>query len=261
MRLQRRAFLIGGCGNVLKQRCEEGLQGGGVWHLAVFRLVQRCPPSLRGCVDDGEVEAVGGVVFQEIHEEVVGFIHDGADAGVGAVHLVHHHDDGQLFRQRLAQHKPGLREWPFGCVDEEDDAVDHLQAALHLATEVGVARGVDDVDGDVGAVWATVLDGRVFREDGDALLALEVHGVHDSGVDVGAFAECAGLPQHGVDEGGLPVVDVGDDGDVAQVFTGGHRGAPHIWAVPSVRASGPLRLVAPEVAAHPGALPENNAVS
>ena len=30
------------------------------------------------------------------------------------------------------------------------------------------------------------------------------------------------LPQHGVDEGGLAVVDVGDDGDVAEVGAGLH---------------------------------------
>ena len=35
-------------------------------------------------------------------------------------------------------------------------------------------------------------------------------------------AEGAGLPEHGVDERGLAVVDVGDDRDVAQVVAGGH---------------------------------------
>ena len=32
-------------------------------------------------------------------------------------------------------------------------------------------------------------------------------------------AEDAGLPEHGVDQGGLAVVDVGDDGDVPDVRT------------------------------------------
>ena len=35
-------------------------------------------------------------------------------------------------------------------------------------------------------------------------------------------AERPGLPEHGVDEGGLAVVDVGDDGEVAQVVARGH---------------------------------------
>ena len=46
-----------------------------------------------------------------------------------------------------------------GGVDEQDDAVDHGQAALDLATEVGVAGGVDDVDGH--AVGQARLGGRL----------------------------------------------------------------------------------------------------
>ena len=68
---------------------------------------------------------------------------------------------------------------------------------------------------------AGVADRGVLGEDRDALLALEVAGVHRPLVDVlGWCAERAGLPQHRVDERGLAVVDVGDDRDVAQVGTG-----------------------------------------
>ena len=56
---------------------------------------------------------------------------------------------------------------------------------------------------------------RVLGEDGDAALSFEVVGVHDALGDGFIGAEGAGLAQHGVDEGGLAVVDVGDDGDVA----------------------------------------------
>ena len=57
----------------------------------------------------------------------------------------------------------------------------------------------------------------VLREDRDALLALEVTRVHDALGDVLVRPERAGLPEHGVDERGLAVVDVRDDGDVPQV--------------------------------------------
>jgi hypothetical protein len=102
--------------------------------------------------------------------------------------------------------------------------VDHRQRALHLATEVGVpgvstTLTVTDVRpvSVVSPVGERDLDGGVLREDGDAALALEVVGVHDALVDVLVGAEGPGLPQHRVDQGGLAVVDVGDDGDVAQV--------------------------------------------
>jgi hypothetical protein len=75
---------------------------------------------------------------------------------------------------------------------------------------------VDDVQLDVA-----VADRRVLGEDRDALLALEVHRVHDAIGDVLIGAEGAGLPEHGVDERRLAVVDVGDDGDVAEVVSGG----------------------------------------
>ena len=58
----------------------------------------------------------------------------------------------------------------------------------------------------------------VLGEDRDALLALQVARVHDALVDVLVLAERAGLPEHGVDERRLPVVDVGDDCDIAQVI-------------------------------------------
>ena len=57
--------------------------------------------------------------------------------------------------------------------------------------------------------------GRVLGEDRDAPLALERVGVHHALGDDLVFAERAGLAEHLVDEGRLAVIDVRDDGDVA----------------------------------------------
>src|SRR5699024_7487447 len=121
-----------------------------------------------------------------------------------------------------------------GRVDEQDDTVDHGQGTLDLATEVGVTRGVDDVDNEVAAVLAGTLaaHGGVLGQDGDALLAFEITGVHHAVSDTTVVVEHAGLLQHGVDEGGLAVVDVGDDGDVAELRMG------HEWAAPIKRGRG-----------------------
>ena len=130
-------------------------------------------------------------------------------------------EDHRQFRlERLAQHEARLRQRPLGGVDQEQDAVDHRQPALDLAAEIGVAGGVDDVELD-----AAVVDRGVLGEDRDPLLALEVHRVHHPLGDVLALAEGAGLPQHLVDQGRLAVVDVGDDGDVSEVVSGGHLGS------------------------------------
>ena len=97
-----------------------------------------------------------------------------------AVDLVDHEHDRHVGVERLAQHEAGLRQRTLGGVDQQHDAVDHRQPALDLAAEVGVAGGVDDVDRHaLGSRRAGVVHGGVLGEDRDALLALEVAGVHD----------------------------------------------------------------------------------
>ncbi len=63
-----------------------------------------------------------------------------------------------------------------------------------------------------------VENGRVLGQDGDAALALQLIGVHHA-LDVGLVgAKGAALVQHGVNQGGLSVVHVRDDGDVAKTL-------------------------------------------
>ena len=157
-----------------------------------------------------ELQLVG-----QLQQELEALVDDLGAAGVGPVGLVDHQDDGQARHQRLAQHEAGLRQRALAGVDEQEHAVDHGQAALDLAAEIGVARRVDDVDRHAAPV-----DHRVLREDRDALLALEVAGVHHAVDDGDPLAERAGGTQHGVDQGGLAVVDVRHDGDVAQARAG-----------------------------------------
>src|SRR5690606_8197501 len=99
-----------------------------------------------------------------------------------------------------------------------------------------------------------VPDRGVLREDRDALLALEVAGVHDAVVDVDVLAEGPRTPQHGVDEGGLAVVDVGDDRDVAQVRAHGHRSTSFTWEGDAT-APGAGRFYTPAPASPAGSPP------
>ena len=87
-----------------------------------------------------------------------------------------------------------------------------FEHALDLAAEVGVAGRVDDVD-----LHVLVADRDVLREDRDAALALLVVGVEHALGDLLVLAEHVGGLQQPVDQRGLAVVDVGDDGDVAYV--------------------------------------------
>ena len=72
---------------------------------------------------------------------------------------------------------------------------------------------VDNID-----ARALVADRRVLGEDGDAAFALKLVAVHDTLTDGLVSAEGAGLAEESIDERGLAVVDVGDDGNVADVL-------------------------------------------
>src|SRR5664279_422599 len=75
-----------------------------------------------------------------------------------------------------------------------------------------------------------VEDGRVLGQDGDAALALQLVGVHHA-LDVGLVgAEGAALVQHGVNQGGLSVVHVRDNGDVANTLA--QNKCPSCWGKP-----------------------------
>ena len=114
------------------------------------------------------------VLGGEVEEQGADLLDDLVDAGVGPVDLVDHEDHREVRLERLAQHEAGLGQRALGRVDQQQHAVDHGQRPLDLAAEVGVAGGVDDVQLDVA-----VADGGVLGQDRDALLPLEVHGVHD----------------------------------------------------------------------------------
>ena len=160
--------------------------------------------------DDLEVDVV--VAGVEVDEQLVDLVEHLVGAGVAAVDLVDDDDRRQVEGERLLQHVAGLRQRALGGVDQQQHTVDHGQGPLDLAAEVGVAGRVDQVDLD-----ALPGDRGGLGEDGDAPLALLVVGVHDAVDHRLVGGEGAGGAQQRVDEGGLAVVDVRDEGDIAEV--------------------------------------------
>ena len=170
---------------------------------------ERHPALLGGAVEDRKIEL--RLARVERGEEVEDGVQHEVRLGVGAVDLVDDDDRLQPDGERLRQHELGLRHRPFGGVDEQDGAVHHVEDALHLAAEIGVAGRVDDVDarvlpeerGDLG-------------EDGDAALPLQRVGIHGALGHLLAGAEGAGGAEQHVDQGRLAMIDMRDDGDVAK---------------------------------------------
>ena len=148
----------------------------------------------------------------EVDEQVVDLVQYFLGTGIGAVNLVDHHNRRQVGFQRLAQHVTRLRQRAFAGVHQQHDAIHHLQGAFHFAAEVAVAGGVHNID-----FYVVIEDGGVLGENRDAAFTLQIVGVHDAVDQVLVGAKRAALPQHGVYQRGLAVVNVRDDRDITNV--------------------------------------------
>ena len=191
----------------VQQGVEQGDQVG-AGHIGV----QACGALTAAAEQDGAFQLLIGSA--QIHQQVKHLVDDFLDAGIGAVDLVDGNHQAQVLLQSLLQNKTGLGHAALSSVHQQQHAVDHLQHALDLAAKVGVARGINDVDLDtlVGA-------GAVLGQNGDTALTLDIAAVHDTLCHDLIVAESAALTQHGIHQRGLAVVNVSDNGDVAQIVT------------------------------------------
>ena len=170
--------------------------------------VDRCHAGTGVRIQDRELNLILRSV--EVDEQVVYLVEHFLRTRVRPVDLVQNHDGRQTAFERLAEHESRLRKRAFRCIDQQHHAVDHRQRALHLSTEVGVPGSVHDIDEVIA-----IPNGCVLGQDGDAALTFEVGVVHDALCDLLIGAERATLPQKRVNERGLAVIDVSDDGNVA----------------------------------------------
>ena len=163
------------------------------------------------------------ILSTQLNQKIKDLVDDGLDALVGAVNLVDDDDGLETQFEGLAEHELGLRHRALGGVHQQAAAVGHAEHPLDLAPEVGVARGVQDVNPVIGVVERVVVDRAVLCQDGDAALALERVAVHDQVVLPAlellelAHAEVPRLLKQVIDQGGLAMVNVRDDSDVANV--------------------------------------------
>ena len=112
--------------------------------------------------------------------------------------------------QRLLQNETGLRHRAFKRIDQQDNAVNHLENTLDLAGEVGVTRGVYNIDLRIFIMYRSVL-----CQNRNAALTLQIVAVHDALFHYLIGTEGTALLQHLVDQRCLAVVNVRDDCDVS----------------------------------------------
>ena len=191
------------------------------WHMRQHGIQQRvqifagliqfahAPAVATGGVKDRKIELF--VIGIQRDEQVEHFIDHRIGASVGAVDLIDHHDWAQTLFQRFAQHKLGLRHWPFCGIGQQNDAVGHAQHALNLAAEIGMSGCVDNIDARV-----VPHHGSRLGKDCNAALLFQIAGIHQPFFDMLIVAEQAGLLHDRVDERRLAMVNMGDDCDIPQ---------------------------------------------
>ena len=149
---------------------------------------------------------------QQVFNLLGGFLH----AGGGQVNLVEHRDDFQVVAQGQVGIGQRLGFDPLGSVHQQQGALAGGQRAGDLVGKVHVAGGVNQVELVGVAVAGAVEQADGVGFDGDAPLALQVHGVEDLVLSF-PFAQRTRAFQQAVGQGGLAVVDVGNDAEVSDV--------------------------------------------
>ena len=96
------------------------------------------------------------------------------------------------------------------------------ERAVDLVGEVDVAGGVDQIEDVVLAVARLVIEPHGLRLDGDAALALDIHGIEHLLLHL-ARLEPAGELDQPVGQRRLAVVDMRDDGEIADILDGDRR--------------------------------------
>ena len=158
------------------------------------------------------------------HVDRMGGIHEADDRiyllqhpigiGAGEVGLVEDRKDLQAVFQGQVGVGEGLSLHALGGIHHQDGALAGGQAAAHLVGKINMARGVDEVESVDLAVSGGVLQRDGVGLDGDAPLPLQVHVVQNLRLHVPMSHRFRQLEQ-AVRQGGLAMVDVGDDAEVA----------------------------------------------
>ena len=143
------------------------------------------------------------------------------------VDLVEHRHDFEIGIDRLIDIGERLRFHALARIDHQQRALAGGQTARDFIGEVHMAGRVHQVE-DVGlAVLRLVFEADGLRLDGDAALALDIHGIEHLVLHL-ARGEPAGDLDQPVGKRRFAMVDMGDDGKIADMGKVGHGRAPYI---------------------------------
>ena len=133
------------------------------------------------------------------------------------IDLVDHRNDFQVVMQRQIGIGQRLRFHALRCVHHQQRAFAGLQAARNFVGKIHVAGRVDQVELVHVAVVGVVIEAHGVGLDGDAALALQVHGVEHL-LHHFALRKRAGDLEQTVRQRGFAVVDMRNDREIPDEF-------------------------------------------
>ena len=136
---------------------------------------------------------------------------------VREVDFVDDRDDRQTLFMSEMDVGHGLCFDPLSRIHNEDCTFASSEAAGNLVGEIHMAGSVHEVKGVLLTILGNVLHGDRVRLDRDAPFALQIHGVQDLLLLVTVGYRVGDL-QKTVGQGGLPMIDMGDDAEVADIL-------------------------------------------
>ena len=163
------------------------------------------PGAFLGACEDGR----GRVEPDDVLDLPLAFV----GLGAGQIDLVDDRNDLEVVLHREVGVRERLRLHALGGVDEEQRALACRQRSRDFVPEIDVARRVDEVQDVVVAPNRRVVQPNRMCLDGDAPLALEVHGIEHLGLHLPCLQR-PGQLEEAVGQRRFAVIDVGDDREV-----------------------------------------------
>ena len=115
--------------------------------------------------------------------------------------------------QRLLQHETCLGHGALKGVDQQNTAVGHIEHTLYLTAEVGVARGVDNID-----FCTFPVNGNVLRKNGYTTLSFQVVRVKHLPTVILSVAEQLSCQHHLINQRCLSMIDMGNNRNVSNIL-------------------------------------------
>ena len=156
----------------------------------------------------------------------------------GTIDLVDDNNRLDTLTKSLTEHSLGLHAHTFDGIDDNEGTIGDTESSCNLGREIDVTGGIDQVDQEISTVGLLANDvleilvalqvsvqGDGSRLDGDTtflLIRTSVGGSRRTGLCRG---DNTGLGEEGIGEGGLSVIDVGNDGHVTDVGRLVHQGS------------------------------------